>query len=274
MLGQRFESWSPQRRDVVFTVHIMNPLTGDPALDNDPDLWHTIYSRWKAMWSMEHESTIVYTSVDGERRLGVRLLQEPKPFSSQSFESVDPHLFPYGSIVMPVAAENPFYVGATERYAWETSNNGDFWFRIPYYNPATAVCFPEWHLTDQAAWVLPDYSWDWEEYGRGPHDEGKTVRVPHLGVLLPGENIDVHTRLDEETIRAENDAPVGNRMGGTDFEYPIQPGGGEAPVFDDSGNCTNGAVVRALSVTNPNGARCEIDLPRWWAEPFGTPLRA
>lgn len=273
MLGQRYASWTPKRRDVVFTVHILNPRTGLPAIDTDPDLWHVIYSRFRAMWSMEFESTIVYESIDGIRHLDVRLLQEPKPFAAQQFEGKDPHLFPYGSIVLAVAAENPYYIGATEKYAYEFNGTGDHWFRLPYYNPATAMVFPEFHCTDRAAYLLPDYSWGWEEYGRGIEDEGKTVRVPGApgDYLLAGENVHIVTRLDEETVRAENDNPVGNRMAGRDFEYPIQPGCGEAPEFDDDGLCTNGAPVRMLNVTNPDGSRVEIDLPRWYAEPFGTP---
>jgi hypothetical protein len=274
MLGQRYESWSPQRRDVVFTVHVMNRQTGDPALDSNPRLWHAVYSRWRAMWSMEYESTIVYTSIDGERHLGVRLLQEPKPFATQQFEGADPHLFPYGSIVMPVAAELPYYVGESYRWEYEWNGAGDHWFRMPYFNPSQVPIFPKYQATDLAAYQFPDFSWGWEEYGRGIADGGKTVRVPFQGTLKTGENIDIDTQLDEETIRAENDSPVGNRMNGTDFEYPIMPGCGDAPEFDAAGNCTNGATVRMLNVTNPEGSRVAVELPRWYAQPFGTPLVA
>lgn len=262
MLGQRFESWSPQRRDVVFTIHILNPYTGTD-LDHDPDLWHTIYSRWKAMWAIEQEATIIYTSVDGERQLNVRKLQQAESFSSQSFEGFDPHLMPYGSVMMTVAAENPFYIGPTEIFPWEDptlTGGASTWFQLPYYNPATVMCWPQWYLTDQAQWTLPDYSFGWEEYGRGQSDLGKTVPLP---LLTPGESIHVDSSPDTETIIADNGNPVGFRMGGRDLEYPIQPGAGAS---------TNGCTVRVRNCTNPNGARAELYLRRWYDEPFSTPL--
>lgn len=273
MLGQRFSSWSPQRRDMVFTVHILNPQTGDPAIDSNPDLWHTIYSRFRAMFSMQYESQVVYGSIDGERQLGCRLLQEPKPFSSQQFEGKDPHLFPYGSIVLATGCENPYYLGQPYKFAYEWEGSGDHWFRVPFFNPATAECWPEWWGTAEAVYQFPDFSWSSEEYGRGVEDEGKTLRVPARPetTIRPGANFHAMTRPDEETFRTENDVPLGNMMAGTDFEYPILPGCGDAPVFDDDGNCTNGAPVRIINCTNPDGARVELELPRWYAEPFGTP---
>lgn len=267
MLGQRFESWSPQPRNPVFTIHIINPQTGD-ELDNDPYLWHDIYSRWRAMWSYDYESIIQYESVDGERQLGLRLLQEPKPFSSNQFEGRDPHILKYGSIVMPTACENPYYVGPTEHYAYEFTGFGDHWFRIPFYNPGSVAIWPQWYATDRAYYMFPDYSWFNEERGRGIQDEGRTVRVPNVGSLLVGENIHIDTRPDEETIRAENDAPVGNRMGGNDFFYPIQPGAGAPPGSESE---QEWAVVRMGNVLHPEGSRVELDLPRWYAEPFSTP---
>lgn len=263
MLGERFESWIPQRRDIVATFHILNPATGD-SLEYDPDLWHTIYSRFRALFGStpEQEATIIYGSVDGERQIRVRLLQEAKSFSNSTIEGGDPHLNQYGSVTMTLAAENPYYIGPTEKYAWETNGQGNFWFTLPHYNPCTVMIWKEWYLTDMAQWTLPDYSYGWEEYGRGVADAGKTVRLP---LLLDGESLHVQTRPDQETLIAENEAPVGNRLAGKDFEYPILPGAG-------SPDANLGCVVRADNVTNPDGARCELLLPRWYAEPFSTPL--
>ncbi|MGK2881090.1 MAG: hypothetical protein ACSLE6_09950 [Mycobacterium sp.] len=256
--GQNFASWSHVRRDVAATFHIMTPR-GEPAISADPDLWHLIYSRFSAMFHPEYESTVVYGSVDGERRLGVRLAEGVRPFVGAEFEGGDPHLMSYGSIGMLLACELPFYVGADERYVWETDYQGDFWFRLPYYNPASVICYPKWYLTDRARWILPDYSFGWEEYGSGIADLGKTVELP---LLIEGENIEVDSRPDVETIIADNENPVYERMVGRDLEYPIQPGMGDP---------YEGCVVRVLDVTNPDGARCELDLPRWYAEPFSTP---
>jgi hypothetical protein len=263
MLGQRFESWAPARRDIVATFHILNPTTGD-SLERDPDLWHTIYSRFRALFGStpEQEATIVYGSMDGERHLGVRLLQEAKSFTGQAFEGGDPHIRSYGSVMLTLACENPYYIGPTERYTWETPDQGNFWFTLPHYNPCTVMIWKQWYLTDRATWTLPDYSYGWEEYGRGVSDLGKTVAVP---TLREGENVHVDTRPDTETLIAENEAPVGNRWRGQDLEYPILAGAG-------SPDPTQGCVVRVQNVTNPDGARCELLLPRWYAEPFSTPL--
>ena len=269
MLGQRYESWSPARRDIVATFHIMNPVTGDD-LEHDPDLWHLIYSRFRALFGSnpENEATIIYGSLDGDRALGVRLLQEAKSFSSNNFEGRDPHLLPYGSLMLTLACENPYYIGGTEIFAWQTDGtgaNGNNWFSLPHYNPATVMVWKQWYLSDRATWTLPDYSYGWEEYGRGTADKGKTVTLP---ALARGENVHVNTRPDTETIIAENEAPVGNRWAGQDLEYPILPGNGSPEPDGPNPGC----VVRVRDVTNPDGARCELHLPRWYTEPFSTPL--
>lgn len=256
--GQFFQSWKPKRRDVVFTVHILNPQTGN-QLTQDEHLWHTIYSRWKAMFSPQYEATIVYTSLDGERRLGLRNLQEAKPFSAQNFEGVDPHRFSYGSVVHTMAAELPFYVGPSEKFSVEFTGAGDFWTSMPYYNPGTVEIFPEWDLTWGAKYFLPDYSYGCEYYGRGRADAGKTVPTPTL--IEADGNVTVFTRPDKRTYVSEMETPVGLRSAGLDFEYPIQPGAGDPE---------EGCVVRATGVTD--GCAITLTLPRWYAEPFGTPL--
>lgn len=260
MLGQKFSSVAPQRRDVTWTIHVLNPRTGDIILDNDPDTWHLIYSRWRAMFHPEHESYIRYLSVDGERRLYFRELREPQPFVGADFEGGDPHIRAYGSIGMQMGCENPYYIGPTEKFAWDSEGQqGDFWFPLPYFNPASVMIWPKWYLTDRATWTLPDYSFGWEEFGSGIADLGKTVELPEL---FEGEDVEADSRPDVMTLVAANGNPVMQRMNGRDLEYPIQPGIGD-PV--------NGCIVSVRDVTNPDGARCELELPRWHNEPFGTP---
>lgn len=256
--GQRFRSWKPQRRDVVWTVYIANPEDGE-GLDDDPDTWHAIYARWKAGIRAGFPITVIYTSVDGERRLTITPLEAPKSVSTLEFEGVDPHLWPFGSVVNTSATtELPFYVGPSEKYTWEFTGSGSTWLWLPYYNPATVECWAEWEITSEAEWFLPDYSFGSEEYGRGPTDEGKTVRITPL---IYGEDTTVYTRPDLETLVAANDNPVGNRMGGRDFEYPIPPGAGDPD---------KGCVVYARGIAS--GAALTLTLPRWHEEPFGTPL--
>lgn len=254
--GQFFQSWKPKRRNIVWTINIMNPYTGT-QLDEDADLWHTLYSRWQAMFSPSKEATIVYTSVDGERTLGVRTIDAPKPFTANHFEGKDPHVFAFGSVVQTMGCELPFYVGKPGVYEWETDTPGNYWFNLPYFNPASIDIWPEWHLTGGATYHLPDFSFGSEAYGRGQHDLEKTIP---LAALLNSEDLDIQTRPDLETFITSLETPFAMRMGGRDFEYPIAPG---------MGSSGNGCVVLAY-VTNSAGARVELVLPRWYDEPFST----
>lgn len=258
--GQSFSSWKPERRDIVWTIYIANP-EDNAGIDEDPDTWHWIYSRWKAGFRPGYPFTIIYNSVDGERRLTCVPLETAKSVNTLDFEGVDPHLWPFGSVVMTMAADPlPFYVGPTETFEWEWAGAGSTWFQLPFYNPGTVEVWPEWELSasNNIQWWLPDYSFGSEEYGRGQADEGKTVRLP---ILRDGEDLSVYTRPDLETLIAANDAPVGNRLAGRDFEYPIPPGGGDG---------TAGCTVMVTGVDS--GAALRLHLPRWYEEPFSTPL--
>ena len=260
MLGQKYSSWAPQRRDIACTMHIVNRDTGEAYLDRDADTWHLIYSRYRAMFHPDFESTIVYTSIDGERHLGVREIKDPEPFVGAEFEGGDPHIWAYGSVGQMLGCENPYYVGPTERFAWETSMIGDFWFTLPYYNPASVMCWPKWYLSDNAEWTLPDYSFGWEEYGSGIADLGKTYSPGPF--FDEGGLVEADSRPDVMTLVAANGNPVQQRSNGQDLEYPIQPGMGDP---------YNGCTVTVRNVTNPDGARCELELPRWFNDPFSTP---
>lgn len=259
MYGQRYQSWKPQRRDVVWTVYIANPDDICSGIDDDPDLWHHIYSRWRAGTSSKnHEITVCYHSIDGERRMKIRPLETAKSVSTLDFEGHDPHLWRFGSVVNTSAAELPFYVGPTEEYSYEWDGTGDHWFRLPFYNPASVECWPEYELSSEATWWLPDYSFGSQEYGRGPEDEGKTVILPYLN---PGEDLSVFSRPDLETLVAANDAPVNARLAGKDLEYPIPPGEGDPE---------NGCIIRATNVND--GLAMKIKMQRWYEDPFSTAL--
>lgn len=255
--GQFYQSWKPKRQDVVWTVNIINPETGT-ILDQDSDLWHTLVSRWKAMFSPSKEATIAYTSVDGERRRGLRTVQAAKSFSTNTFEGGDPHLWAAGSVVQTMACDFPYYVGKSERFAWEVNEPGNYWFPLPFFNPSSMDIFPNWGLTGGASWWMPDYSFGSEAYGRGVADTGKTIP---LAPLMNDEDLQIYTRPDLETFVTSLETPFAGRNAGRDFEYPIPAGEGDS---------TAGCIVY-VKVTNPAGARCELELPRWYDEPFSTP---
>lgn len=256
IFGSSYQSWKPQRREIVWTAYIFNPDTLQ-GYEDDPDTWSWIYTRWRNMFSPKDEATINYTSPDGDRTLGCRTIQTSKSVSSLSFEGHDPKLWPFGSVVQTMGCEIPFYQGLTETFEWEWAGAGSTYFTLPYFNPGDVEIWPNWELSANAKWFLPDYSFGCEEYGRGQADLGKTVEFP---LLIDGEDIQVDSRPDIETIIAANDAPVGLRMGGRDLEYPIQPGMGD-PIA--------GCTVRVTNVTD--GAALRLHLPRWYSDPFGTP---
>ena len=261
--GQYYQSWKPKRRDVVWTINVRNPETGS-LIDQDSDVWHSIYSRWRAMWSPAEETNVRYISIDGERHLGLREIEAPKPFSANTFEGKDPHLFAFGSLVQSSAAEFPAFVGKPDIYEWSSPDGGtgNYWFGLPYFNPSTLDIWPEWDLTGGAQWVLPDYSFGKESYGRGQSDRGKTVPIP---TLAQGENVTVMTRPDQEWILSEWETPVINRSPGLRSEYPIPPGQGST----DNAGTNPGCIVLANNVLA--GATCRLTLPRWYTEPFSTP---
>lgn len=254
--GQFFQSWKPKRRNIVWTVNIVNP-DGPGNLTEDMDLWHTIYARWKAMFSPEFESTITYTSADGARTLGVRTVDAAKPFSAQHFEHGIPTDIAFGSVVQTMGCELPYYVGKPFTWAHEFNAPGAYWQPAPFFNPGSIAIWPEWHLTGGAAYILPDFSFGSEAYGRGVGDSGKTIA---LAQLLAGEDLDIQTRPDLETFITSLETPFGMRMQGRDFEYPIPPGKG-----DPTNGCTIVAVINQAA-----SARVEMTLPRWYDEPFST----
>lgn len=258
--GQFFSSWKPKRRDVVWTINVLNPITGT-ALDRDHYLWHDIVSRWKAMFSPDKQTIVRYTSQDGERELGMQIIDTTKSFSTYNWEGIDPSIFVAGSVVQAMGCELPYYVAPSEVFEKTIDTPGDSWFNLPYFNPCGVDIFAEWDI-DQgggAQLVLPDYSYFNEIHGRGISDLGKTVLTP---LLVPGDGgVNIYTRLDMETYISENETLVGGRAAGRDFEYPIPPG---------SGDPDEGCVVRVIGAVDEVNIR--LTLPRWHDSPFSTPL--
>lgn len=257
MFGMAMSGMEWERRDIVWTINVGVNLGVDPL--RDPDEWHALYDEWRQAFSFTEDTMIKYGSADGDRILYARMLERPKPFSTHSFEGGDPKRWSMSSVVMTMACEFPFFIGPSERYSWEFEGSGLFWTKLPFYNPSDVPIWPVYEATWGARWHIPDFSWGNEEFGRGKQDADKIVRTP---LLVMGENIEIQTRPDLETYQAENDAPVGLRAEGRDFEYPILPGEGEPdPDF--------GAVFMATEVVD--GGALRMELPRWYSSPYARP---
>jgi hypothetical protein len=261
MFGMSYSGMEWERREQVWTVNIgYDDLGIDP--DREPDEWHMLYDDWRRKFHFDQDTQIIYGAADGERMLHVRMIERAKPFSTHAFEGKDPRLWNFGSVVMTTASEFPFYIGPSERYEWEFTGTGTVWTRLPHYNPSDVPIWPTYEVTAQARYHIPDYSWGNEYYGRGQADEDKIVPTPYLET---GEESDIHTRPDQETYQSANDAPVGLRAKGKDFEYPIPPDTGLGVEDPDD----EGAVFMVTEVVD--GGVLTAEYPRWYSSPFSRP---
>lgn len=251
--GARFEGVHYPATTIVWTAEI------GASLEHDPETWHSLYSDFRADLDYKLPCTVKYDSSDGLRTRKVRLVSEPKPFSTYNFEGKDPHLFSFGSIVLTMQTELPFYVGASVFYEWAdpnlAGNGGATWFPVTLSNPGSVEVWKKFTLSDQARWIIPDPSFGQNDFARGRADRGRVSRIP---LLAKGEGVTVDSNPDERTIVAENDAPVHYRYF-DDLIYPIPPG--KKQDF----------TVRVLDCTNPDGAHFRMEIPRWHLNPFGRP---
>lgn len=257
MFGQSMIDWEWERRDIVATLNIGTELGVDP--ERDPDAWHDLFDDIKQQFSFTEDTPIKYGSADGDRMLYVRQLERPKIFTAYQFEGKDPKLWSFGSIILTLACEFPFFVGPSEFWEWEFDGPGHHWVQMPFYNPGDVPIWPVYNVTWGSQYRFPDFSWGNEKFGSGVADLGKTVLTP---MLAPGENCEIQTRPDLETYQAENDAPVTLRTKGIDFEYPIPPGAGDP-------NPENGAVFSADCTTD--GGAVRMELQRWYSSPYARP---
>lgn len=248
--GERFEGLRYPSTTVVWTAEI------GADLERDPETWHSLYSDFRLDLDYELPVRFRYVSSDGPRERRLRLQSEPKPFSTYNFEGRDPHLFKFGSIVLTMKTELPFYVGPSRVVeAAPALTDGSGWFPITLANPATVESWRRFVLTDQAQWILPDPSFGSTKRGRSIADRGRTTALP---LLAKGEGITVDSDPDTQTIVAENDALVQARYN-DDLLYPAPPG------------AKQDFIVRVTNCTNPDGAGFRLIEPRWYLTPFSRP---
>ncbi|CAN5147461.1 hypothetical protein BH11ACT6_BH11ACT6_34970 [soil metagenome] len=251
--GETFEGVRYPATTMVWTAQI------GADREREPLTWESMYSDFRLDLSFEEPCTFRYDSSDGTRNRKARLQSEPKPFSSLNFEGKDPRLFSFGSVVLTMKTELPFYVGKTDAWEWKypglAAAGGEAWFPVTLSNPATVECWKRFVLTDQARWILPDPSFGSKKLGHSIEHRGRTTRLP---LLRKGEGITVDSHPDVQTIVAENDAPVQARYT-DDLLYPIPSGARQE------------FIVRVTDCTNPDGAEFRIEQPRWYLQPFSRP---
>lgn len=244
--GQSFVDFRWERRDVVFTVLI-------EALSGDPEEWETVDSLWRFAFDYVLESTIRYTTSSGPRDLRVRLLEEPKSYED-SWEGKDPRLYAAGTQVMTVAAELPFYVGPSDFYEFSgevAAGSTTFKLNVDCDVPV----WPKWTCTDQAQWVLPDFSWGNQDYARGVDDAARMLALPFL---TAGAGCVADSDPRRQTLLANNRINLQGLWKGQDFLYPIA-GGTYSRIPASVSGATAGFALR-------------LEVPKWYSRPWSRPV--
>lgn len=245
--GQEFVDFKWQRRDVVFTVFI-------EADDGDPRRWEAIDSKWRNAFDYVQETTIRFTLGGQWRDLKVRILEEPKAYSSGQWEGKDPRLYAASTVVMTLAAEMPFFVGPSDFYDWDgvtASGRTSIQLNVDCDVPV----WPKWTLTDQATWRLPDFSWGSQIFGTGIQDLGRVVQLPFLP---KGAGCVADSDPRKQTLLAQNRINLQGLWKGQDLLYPIAGGTySEIPV----------AIADAV-----DGWRLQLEVPKWYTRPWSRPV--
>lgn len=252
--GQESQGYRWERRDMVFAVQ---------TFAQDPETWMFVDSEWRNAFDYIKETTIVYTTSAGVRSITVRLLEEPKSYEGEAEAGKSPFLTCESTIIMTVASDLPFYVGETDIFEFEWSaadllgGSGSGFVRVDINNDSDVPVWPRWTLTGGATWVLPDFSWASEEYGRGLEDIGRVVELP---ALTKFENVVVDADPRRQTIVSSNMANVQARWKGNDLLYPIQPG------------ATESIPVEVKGVPSGGTAAFRLEIPKWYTRPWSRPL--
>jgi hypothetical protein len=251
--GQVFVDFRWERRDIVFTVQTFDPF------EDTPEGWEEVDSDWRFAFDYVKQTQIRYTSKvdpDNPKDLFVRLLEEPKAYSSDAFEGKDPHLWNTGSVVMTCAAELPFYVGETKVYEFTSAlATGEHTFDVAV--DGDVPVWPRWVLSDNARWTLPDRSYGNEEYGRGVADAAREVQLPLLPVGV-GAVADSDPR--KQTLIASDHSHLQGRWGGKDLLYPIPA------TYQLSAEHTTPVTVKWADA--PAGVAVRLEVPQWFTRPW------
>lgn len=248
--GSQFE-----RRDPLFSVQIHHP---------DRWVWSDIDSRFRmALGMYDDEFTMgVKTQMSGVRRLKMRLLQEPTAYATADYEKnmKSPFLFGDTTLLIPAAAAQPMWYADPVVSSW-TSTTGSGSGTLTAQNSGDVVTWPKYFCNAPGQWTLADWSWAQDViFQYGPPLRSRAVadaaRTQWLPTLVAGEDLDVDTDPDEETLIAANGAPVQARWSGNGLLYPIAP---HTP-----------ATAVPVSLTGGHaGAGITMTVPQWFSRPWG-----
>ncbi|AYR03175.1 minor tail protein [Gordonia phage Octobien14] len=182
--------------------------------------WRDIDSDFSLAWEFEREGQLVFITDDGERSLGLRKLTEPTCYEGNIEQGKDPFMYADATVVMNTAGENPLWVGETVEIPFTCpTTSGSTTFEIE--NDGNTDMWPRWTASCSKAggrFVLPDWSFGSDAYGRAIEDQNRTWPTP---VLLLNEHIDVNADPDEELLASSLGTNPWNRTEGNGLMYPI-----------------------------------------------------
>lgn len=211
--GSKYQGSQVQRRD---------PVLGFRTLGRDPDDWSNVDSRFRMSWDYDLEGKLHFVTKDGDRYLGLRLLEEPKAYEGDPGGGFSPLIRGDADVVITAAAENPYWVGeeVQQEYVVQSASGtvSDFFF---VRNDGDCEMWPKWTASATKAgiqWTLPDWSYGSEEYQRGVKDSRRTVPLPKL---ILNEHVTAMSHPDEEYLISSLDTNPWARTNGMELIYPV-----------------------------------------------------
>lgn len=270
--GARFLSYRIMRRDITFSVDIMN----DDYYGGD-DSWLSRDSFWRRMWAFDRDSYLYVTTPEsGTRCLKIRLGAAP-----EIILATDPKLNPANLAAMTCVSGDPFWYEDDVVYPLVTKKDTRF-------TPSSSLSSPVETLqvtvdpsdgkgglnpTDQDIWLkwtvpasqapaaaadslsqspytqftIPDYSFD------SGSDSNRRIKTPGL---INGEDCVIDTDPRVEQFTSASGTNVWARTGGVRFVYPVPAWTKNETFKVDVSGCAPGQMVT-------------LRLPRPWSRPWG-----
>lgn len=258
--GSHYQGMSFGRRDPVFSVQIK-----DPSPNPNPYVWADIDSRFRRALGMvgDDEFQLEAHTAYGVRSITMRLLTEPTAYATADYEKKSPWLTTDSTLAISAACEDPFWQADPLELTWELASGTSGSGTIPIENRGDVPVFWKAFATAPALWTVADFSWGQKIYAKAtpPYtrafdDADRTVALP---ALLTGEDTDINTDPDEQTLVAHNGAPVQARWNSNGLLYPLRAYLEPTPV--------------PISVTGANpGAAITFTIPRAFSRPWGATL--
>lgn len=198
-----------------------DPILGFQIYAEDIDEWEDRDSRFRKSWDYDDEGYLLFRTDGGERRLYLRLLQEPEAYGGAINEGgLDPHIWGDSALIVTAAAENPFFEGVPAEIPFVAPNTSGN-FTVPIMNDGDVEMWPQWTASATQAgikWSVPDYSWGSAEYNRAVADATRKWTMP---ALRANEHVDAMSDPSEELIISSLDTNVWNRCVGNGLLYPV-----------------------------------------------------